>query len=91
MTKKESRVMKSFQIKVITQLGQGTFESINIKNPVFTRWLVGYMAENNIPFQVVPLGEGVTRVIKSGSLCPNCNGKGFTEMDHTPISDLKIP
>lgn len=91
MTKKESKVMKSFQIKVITQLGQGSFESIDLKNPVFSRWFVGYLAQNKIPFQVVHLGEGVTRIIKSGSLCPHCEGKGFMESDKTPVKGLELP
>lgn len=91
MTKKEAKVMRSFQVKVITQLGQGTFESVDLKNPIFSRWLVGYMADNRIPFQVVHLGEGVTRIIKSGSLCENCGGKGFIEADNTPLPDLKVP
>lgn len=88
MNKKQSKVMRSFQIRIITQLGQGTFESINIKNPVFSRWLVGYLADNNIPFQAIPLGEGVTRIIKSGDVCPYCNGKGFTHADTAPVKNL---
>jgi hypothetical protein len=91
MTKKESRVMRSFQTRVITQLGQGTFESVDLKNAVFSRWLVGYMASNKIPFQVVHLGENVTRIIKSGTICEHCNGKGFIQADTTPIEGLKIP
>lgn len=91
MTKKESKVMRSFQTRVITQLGQGTFESIDIKNPAFSRWLVGYMASNKIPFQVVHLGENVTRIIKSGSICKHCNGNGFVEVDTTPIEGLELP
>ncbi|PIE74762.1 MAG: hypothetical protein CSA18_03625 [Deltaproteobacteria bacterium] len=91
MNKKQSRVMRSFQIKMITRLSQGTFESIDLKNPVFSRWLVGYLVDNNIPFQVVSFGEGVTRIIKSGKTCAYCNGKGFTEMDHTPIENLELP
>lgn len=90
MTKKQSKVMKSFQIKTITKLGQGTFEYIDLKNPVFSRWLVGFMAENKIPFQVVHLGEGVTRIIKSGSVCPHCQGKGFVEIDNSPVN-VEIP
>lgn len=90
MTKKQSKVMKSFQIKTITKLGQGTFDYIDLKNPVFSRWLVGFMAENKIPFQVVHLGEGVTRIIKSGSLCPHCQGRGFLEIDNTPVN-VEVP
>lgn len=90
MTKKQSRVMKSFQVKTITKLGQGTFEYIDLKNPIFSRWLVGFMAENKIPFQVVHFGEGVTRIIKSGSICPHCQGKGFVDIDHSPVN-IEIP
>jgi len=90
VTKQQSKVMKSFQIKTITKLGQGTFDSIDLKNPIFSRWLVGFMADNKIPFQVVHLGEGVTRIIKSGSVCPHCQGKGFVNVDQTPVH-VEIP
>lgn len=69
--------MRSFQIRMMTQLAQGKFSAIDLKNDIFTKWLVGYMAENCIPFQLVPLGAGVTRIIAAGSLCSHCHGKGF--------------
>jgi hypothetical protein len=77
MTKKQSKVMRTFQIRMITQLAQGTFSSIDLKNEFFVKWLVGYMADNQIPFQLIPLGAGVTRIVLAGCLCPHCQGKGF--------------
>lgn len=77
MTRKQSKVMRSFQIRMMTQLAQGKFSAIDLKNDLFVKWLVGYMAESCIPFQLIPLGAGVTRVIASGTLCPHCHGKGF--------------
>ncbi|MCW7753139.1 hypothetical protein OOT00_03970 [Desulfobotulus sp. H1] len=77
MTKKQSKVMRSFQIRMITQLAQGSFSSIDLKNEIFVKWLVGYMAAHQIPFQLVPMGAGVTRIVLSGCLCSHCQGKGF--------------
>ncbi|TWI66902.1 hypothetical protein LZ24_02859 [Desulfobotulus alkaliphilus] len=77
MTKKQSKVMRSFQIRMITQLSQGTFSSIDLKNEFFVKWLVGYMADNQIPFQLIPLGAGVTRILLAGCVCEHCKGKGF--------------
>ncbi|TYT73798.1 hypothetical protein [Desulfobotulus mexicanus] len=77
MTKKQSKVMRSFQIRMITQLSQGSFSSINLKNDFFVKWLVGYLADNKIPFQLIPLGAGVTRILLAGCVCEHCKGKGF--------------
>lgn len=94
MTKKQSKVMRSFQIRMMTQLAQGKFSAIDLKNDIFVKWLVGYMAENCVPFQLIPLGAGVTRVIASGSLCHHCQGKGFlpTEGKALPhiLEEIKI-
>ncbi len=77
MTKRESKIMRSFQIKMVTQLAQGKFDGIDLKNDLFVKWLVGHMADARIPFKLVPLGGGVTRIIHSGGLCPLCDGTGM--------------
>lgn len=88
MTKKQSKVMRSFQIRMITQLAQGKFDAIDLKNDLFVKWLVGYMAENRIPFELIPLGAGVTRVIVSGKRCAHCHGKGFLPAEGTPLPHI---
>ena len=77
MTRRESKVMRNFQFKIVTQLERGEFEAITLKNKLFVKWLVGYMAERCHPFQVVRLGPGVVRIIHGGRRCPHCAGKGF--------------
>ena len=77
MTKRESKVMRNFQFKLVTQIERGEFEAVTLKNKYFVKWLVGYMAEQGHPFQVVRLGPGVVRVIRGGLRCPYCQGKGF--------------
>ena len=79
MTKKQSKVMRSFQIKMVTQLERGEFSSINLKNDIFVKWLVGYMVDYRIPFRMIDMGGGVTRITREGLLCPHCEGKGFIE------------
>lgn len=90
MTKKQSKVMRTFQIRMITQLAQGTFSSIDLKNEIFVKWMVGYMAENRIPFQLIPLGAGVTRIVMAGALCPHCQGKGFFPGEHPMEQRLEL-
>ncbi|MDL2269670.1 hypothetical protein LJC71_07825 [Desulfosarcina sp. OttesenSCG-928-A07] len=95
MTKRESKVMRSFQIRMITLLAQGKFDAIDLKNDLFVKWLVGYMADNGIPFQLTPLGAGVTRVIAAGRRCSHCHGKGFIPAAEKPrphiLEDIKAP
>ncbi len=81
MTKKQSKVMRSFQIKMVTQLERGEFSSINLKNDIFVKWLIGYMVDYRIPFRMIDMGAGVTRITREGMLCPHCDGKGFIEQD----------
>lgn len=88
MTKKQSKVMRSFQIRMMTLIGQGTFTAVDLKNEFFVKWLVGYMAENRVPFQLVPMGGGVTRIVHSGTVCPHCEGKGFFETQMDPRPEL---
>lgn len=77
MTKYQSKAMRSFQIKMITQIEQGKFESINLKNDIYVKWLAGYMADNLIPFRIIPLGGGVIRITKETCICPRCQGRGY--------------
>ena len=91
MTKKESKVMRSFQIKMVTQLGQGTFDSVDLKNDLFVKWLVGYLAETRTPFKLIPLGGGVTRIVHSGGLCPLCSGTGMIHADEPAWADTPAP
>ena len=76
MTKRESKVMRSFQIKMITQLEKGEFTSVTLKNELFTKWLVGYMVTYGIPFKTIPYGFGVTKITNDGLVCPHCGGSG---------------
>ncbi|MCG8471011.1 MAG: hypothetical protein MI742_04040 [Desulfobacterales bacterium] len=92
MNKKQSKVMRAFQIKMMTQLAQGKFQGIDLKNELFVKWLVGHMAESRIPFKVVPLGGGVTRIVHSGGLCPLCSGSGVIHhADECAISESPSP
>lgn len=91
MTKRESRVMRSFQIKMITLLGQGKFDSVDLKNDIFVKWLVGYLAETRTPFKLVPLGGGVTRIVHSGGLCPLCSGTGMIHADEPDLVESPDP
>jgi hypothetical protein len=77
MTKLQSKVLRSFQIKTMTQLAQGKFDSVTLKNDIFTKWLVGYMVSESIAFKLIPMGGGVTRIVREGVCCPHCMGKGF--------------
>ena len=81
MTKKQSKVMRSFQIKMVTQLERGEFKSINLKNDIFVKWLIGYMVDYRIPFRMIDMGGGVTRITREGVLCPHCDGKGYIESE----------
>lgn len=72
--------MRSFQIKMVTQLERGEFKSINLKNDIFVKWLVGYMVDTRKPFRVIDMGSGITKVTLEGLVCPHCEGKGF--FDH---------
>ncbi len=76
MTKRQSKVMRSFQIKMVTQLERGEFTSITLKNELFTRWLIGYMVTNGIPVKVIPFGFGVTKITIENHICPHCGGSG---------------
>ncbi|WP_300669614.1 hypothetical protein [Desulfoluna sp.] len=91
MTKRESMVMQSFQVKMMTQLAQGTFDSVNLKNDLFVKWLVGYMADSRIPFKLIPLGGGVTRIVHSGGLCPLCSGTGMIHADEPELTESPDP
>ena len=91
MTKRESKVMRSFQIKMMTQLAQGKFQSVDLKNDLFVKWLVGYLAETRVPFKLVPLGGGVTRILHSGGLCPLCSGSGIIHGDEPMHSESPDP
>ncbi len=90
MTKRESKVMRNFQFKLVTQIERGEFEAVTLKNKFFVKWLVGYMAEQGHPFQVVRLGPGVVRVIRGGLRCPHCQGKGFIA-DKAPATMATAP
>ncbi len=85
MNKHASRVLKSFQIKYMTKLAQNKFDSVIIKNDIFVKWLVGYMVQEGVPFRIIPMGAGVTKVVHEGSCCPNCNGKGFFPIDEKAV------
>ena len=76
MTRRESKVMRSFQFKLVTQIERGEFESVTLKNKYFVKWLVGYLATRGYPFEVARLGPGVVRIIRGGMRCPYCGGKG---------------
>jgi len=91
MTKKESKVMRSFQIKMMTKLAQGKFDSVDLKNDLFVKWLVGYLAESRVPFKLVPLGGGVTRILHSGGLCPLCSGTGMIHADEPELTESPDP
>ena len=91
MNKKQSKVMRSFQVKMMTQLAQWKFSSVDLKNDLFVKWLVSYMAETRIPFKLVPLGGGVTRIIHSGGLCPLCEGSGIIHADEHLIEETPSP
>ncbi len=71
--------MRSFQIKMVTQLERGEFKSINLKNDIFVKWLVGYMVDTRKPFRVIDMGSGITKVTLEGSVCPHCDGTGFID------------
>ena len=87
MTKRESKVMRSFQIKMMTRLAQGKFDSVDLKNDLFVKWLVSYMAESRIPFKLIPMGGGVTRIVHSGGLCPLCCGTGMIHADDSEVME----
>lgn len=91
MTKRESKVMRSFQIKMMTKLAQGKFDSVDLKNDLFVKWLVGFLAESRVPFKLVPLGGGVTRILHSGGLCPLCSGTGIIHAEEPVLSESPDP
>ncbi|BCS97011.1 hypothetical protein DSLASN_26430 [Desulfoluna limicola] len=91
MTKRESKVMRSFQIKMMAQLAQGKFDSVDLKNDLFVKWLVSHMAESRIPFKLIPLGGGVTRIVHSGGLCPLCCGTGTIHADEPELVETPDP
>ena len=90
MTKRESKIMRSFQIKMMTRLAQGKFDAIDLKNDLFVKWLVGHMADARIPFKLVPLGGGVTRIVHSGGLCPLCDGTGMIHGEESPLEETPV-
>ncbi len=81
MNKHASKVFKSFQIKYMTQLAQNKFDSVTLKNDLFVKWLVGHMVQECIPFNLIPMGGGVTKIIREGVCCPHCGGKGFIPIE----------
>ena len=87
MNKKESRVMRSFQTRVIVAIEQNRFSAIDLKNDLFVKWLVGYLLDCRIPYQLIPMGGGVTRILKTDGLCPLCRGKGFIEGETPDLPD----
>jgi hypothetical protein len=91
MTKRESKVMRSFQIKMMTQLAQGKFDSVDLKNDLFVKWLVSYMAESRIPFKLIPMGGGVTRIVHAGCVCPLCSGAGMIHADEPGVMETPDP
>jgi len=84
-------VMRSFQIKMMTRLDQGKFDSVDLKNDIFVKWLVGYLAESRVPFKLVPLGGGVTRIVHAGGLCPLCSGTGMIHADEPELTETPDP
>ncbi len=87
MKKKEAKVMRSFQIKMITQLERGEFTSVTLKNDIFVKWLVGYMTDTNKPFKIIDMGSGVKKITLEGIVCPQCGGKGFLHGNFGTLPD----
>lgn len=87
MTKKESKVFKSFMINTMTKLAQNKFDSVTLKNDLFVKWLVGYLVKECIPFKLIPMGGGVTKIVREGYCCPNCNGMGFFPIEEAHESE----
>lgn len=77
MTKHKSKVFQSFMVKYMTKIAQNKFDSVTLKNDLYVKWLVGYLVDECVPFKILHMGGGVTKIIKEGSCCPNCSGKGF--------------
>lgn len=55
----------------------GEFTSAVVRHNVNAKWLIGHLAELNIPFKVVNLGGGVKKIVLEEKVCPECGGKGY--------------
>lgn len=47
-----------------------------LTHPLPLKWLIAYLAEQQVSYQVIKLGGGVTRVTTQTDICKHCNGTG---------------
>lgn len=69
--------------KMQDQIKDKTFKSKIVRHDINAKWLIGHLADRDIPFKIINLGAGVKRIIIAEHICPTCGGKGYVEKEET--------
>jgi hypothetical protein len=49
---------------------------VTSQSNICSSWLIGSLANHNIPFKVINLGAGVKQITTETDICPKCHGTG---------------
>lgn len=73
------RLDRKWCMKIADKINNNTLESEIVKHDINAKWLIGHLADRDIPFKIINLGAGVKRITVAEHICPICGGKGFVD------------
>ena len=73
------RIDHKWAKKIADEVNSNSFKGRVVDHNINAKWLIGYLANKDIPVRVVNLGAGVKRITIAEHICPTCKGKGVCQ------------